>query len=49
MPVGVRPAGDEDLPRVADALGVRGEHDALRAEHVGQLVDELGALHRPPS
>ena len=43
-PVARAAAGDEDLPagrRLATPPGVDREHDALGAEHVGELVDQL--------
>ena len=47
-PVGVRPPATYDLPASPSvgALGVDRQHDALRAEHVGQLADQLRAA--PP-
>ena len=35
-----------DVPAFVRALRVDRDHDALRAEHVGQLLDQLGAAQR---
>ncbi|EAZ61422.1 conserved hypothetical protein [Pseudomonas aeruginosa 2192] len=51
QPGGLAPAMGEDFParrlaRGGNLLRVDGDHDALRAEAVGGLTDELGVEHR---
>ena len=43
------PAVKTSQPAVRPRLGVDRQHDALHAEHVGQLVDAARAARPPPS